>query len=54
MTRKTGLVGVREGDNVIEKNDYNGNQLIGKRTYYFGIDPGYDICYGTYIYRFEH
>ena len=48
------LVVVREGENVIEENEYVGNQLIKKRTYYFGIDPGYDICYGNYIYHYQY
>lgn len=48
------LVRVHEGENIIEENLYRRNQLIERRTYYFGGDPGYDICYGNYIYRFEY
>jgi len=30
------------------------NKLIEKRTYYFGIYPGFDVCHGNYIYRYEY
>ncbi len=45
---------VIEDDNVLEENFYEGNKLIEKRTYYFGIDPGFDICYGNYIYKYDY
>lgn len=48
------LIQIREGENIIEENDYNDKKLIEKREYYFGIDPGFFICYGNYIYRYEY
>ncbi|WP_439489660.1 hypothetical protein [Algoriphagus sp.] len=48
------LIQIRDRENIIEENDYNGKKLIERRTYYFGIDPGFDICYGNYIYRYEY
>lgn len=48
------LIQIRDGENIIEENDYIDNKLIEKRTYYFGIDPWYDICYGNYVYRYEY
>ncbi|MGJ3233589.1 hypothetical protein [Marivirga sp.] len=48
------LIQVKDGDNIIEENDYVGYKLVEKRTYYFGIDPGYDICYGNYVFRYKY
>ncbi|TYA92202.1 hypothetical protein [Seonamhaeicola marinus] len=48
------LTEVLDRENTIEEYDYVNGKLTEKRTYYFGIDPGYDICYGNYIYRFEY
>ncbi len=48
------LVQIKDGENIIEENDYIDNKLIEKRTYYFGIDPGYDICNGNYIIRYKY
>lgn len=48
------LVKIIEAGNIIEENDYFENRLIEKRTYYFGIDPGFDVCYGNYIYKYEY
>lgn len=48
------LIQIRDGENVIEENDYINNKLIEKRTFYFGIDPGFDVCYGNYIYRYKY
>lgn len=48
------LIKIQDGDNVIEENDYNDKKLIEKRTYYFGIDPGFDVCYGNYIYKYKY
>ncbi len=48
------LVQIQDGENIIEENDYIDKKLIEKRTYYFGIDPGFDVCYGNYIYRYEY
>lgn len=48
------LIQVKDGDNIIEENDYVGNKLVEKRTYYFGIDPGYDICYGNYVFKYKY
>jgi hypothetical protein len=48
------VIQIRDGKNVIEENDYIDNKLIEKRTYYYGIDPGFDVCYGNYIYRYKY
>lgn len=48
------LVIIRDGENIIEENKYAENKLLEKRTNYFGIDPGFDVCYGNYIYKFEY
>lgn len=47
------LVTILDGEDIIEENIYEENKLKEKRTFYFGIDPGFDICYGNYIYRYE-
>jgi len=51
---KNRLIKINEDGNIIEENDYIENKLTEKRTYYFGIDPGFDVCYGNYIYRYEY
>jgi len=43
-----------EDGNIVEENIYNGNKLMEKRTYYFGIDPGFYFCRGNFIYRYEY
>jgi len=48
------LVQIRDGENIIEENDYIDKKLIEKREYYFGIDPGYFACNGNYIYRYKY
>lgn len=48
------LIQIQDGENIIEENEYIDKKLIEKRTYYFGIDPGFDVCYGNYIYRYEY
>ena len=48
------LDSIIEDGNVIEENFYEGNKLFEKRIYYFGIDPGFDICYGNYIYKYDY
>jgi hypothetical protein len=48
------LIDIRDGGNIIEDNEYTDDKLIEKRTYYFGIDPGFDICYGNYLYQYEY
>ncbi len=48
------LIQIQDGENIIEENDYIDRKLIEKRTYYFGIDPGFYACYGNYIYRYEY
>jgi len=45
---------ITENDKAIEENKYVGNRLVEKRTFYFGIDPGFDVCYGNYLYRYEY
>ena len=48
------LIQIQDGEKVIEENDYVNNKLMEKRIYYFGIDPGFDVCYGNYIYRYKY
>ncbi len=48
------LIKIQDGENIIEENDFLDKRLIEKRTYYFGTDPGSDVCYGNYIYRYEY
>ncbi|MCB0632701.1 MAG: hypothetical protein R2824_20790 [Saprospiraceae bacterium] len=48
------LLAIHDRGNTIEENEYLNYKLIEKRTYYFGIDPGFDVCYGNYIYRYEY
>ncbi|HJZ39146.1 MAG TPA: hypothetical protein VJ203_02135 [Bacteroidales bacterium] len=48
------LTRITEGEHTIEVNTYLGNKLTEKKTYYFGIDPGFDVCYGNYIYKYEY
>ncbi len=48
------LVIIRDGGNIIEENKYAENNLLEKRTNYFGIDPGFEVCGGNYIYKFEY
>lgn len=48
------LIKIQDGDNIIEENYYINKKLIEKRTYYFGIDPGFGVCYGNYIYKYEY
>ena len=45
---------IRDGENIIEENDYIDNNLTEKRTYYFGVDPGYYVCYGNYLYKYNY
>lgn len=51
---KNRLIRITERQNILEENTYDGNKLLEKRTYYFGIDPGYYPCYGNYIYTYEY
>ena len=39
---------------LIEENIYSGNRLMEKRTYYFGIDPGFYPGYGNYVYKYVY
>jgi YD repeat-containing protein len=48
------LTTIHDRENIIEENDYIEKRLIEKRTYYFGMDPGFDVCFGNYIYRYEY
>lgn len=48
------LIRIREGENIIEENDYIGNRLIEKRTYYFGMDPGFFICGGNFVQKYKY
>ena len=48
------LIQIRDGENIIEENDYIDKKLIEKREYYFGIDPGFFACNGNYIYKYEY
>jgi hypothetical protein len=48
------LVKTIEAGNVIEQNIYDGNKLLEKRIYYFGIDPGFSACNGNFIYKYDY
>jgi hypothetical protein len=48
------LTSIAEDGNIIEEDIYSGNRLIEKRTFYFGIDPGFSPCSGNFIYRYEY
>jgi hypothetical protein len=51
---KNRLTKIQDGENTIEEYDYIDKRLIEKRTYYFGIDPGFFSCNGNYIYKYEY
>lgn len=51
---KNRLVQIKDGENTIEENDYDTNKLMEKRTFYFGIDPGFDVCFGNYMYKYRY
>lgn len=44
----------KKDGNVIERNFYEQGKLMEKHTFYFGIDPGFSICYGNVIYRYSY
>ncbi len=48
------LLQIEDRGNIVEENKYIDDKLIEKRTYYFGIDPGYYPCYGNYIYKYKY
>ncbi|MFY9151944.1 MAG: hypothetical protein WAO52_08020 [Prolixibacteraceae bacterium] len=48
------LISIVDGENILEENFYEGAKLIEKKTWYFGIDPGFDVCSGNYIYKYEY
>lgn len=48
------LIKVQKDDNIIEENKYFFNKLVEKKTYYFGIDPGFYPCRGNYVYGYEY
>lgn len=48
------LVKVKDGNETIEENIFDNNNLIEKRKFYFGIDPGFDVCFGNYIYKYQY
>lgn len=48
------LISIVDDGNTIEEYFYEDEKLIEKRTHYFGIDPGFDVCYGNYIYKYEY
>ncbi len=48
------LLAITDRGNIVEENRYERNRLTEKKIYYFGIDPGYDVCHGNYIYRYEY
>ena len=51
---KNRLVKIIENGEIVEENTYRDSQLIEKRTYYFGIDPGFSPCLGNYIYKYAY
>lgn len=48
------LTKIFDGEHLIEENIYQDNRLIAKRTYYFGIDPGFSACNGNFIYKYAY
>jgi YD repeat-containing protein len=48
------LLKVKEGNNVIEEYTYSGDRLLTKKIWYFGIDPGYYMCSGNLVYKYEY
>ena len=48
------LIKIIEDGNVIEQNIYDGSKLREKRIYYFGIDPGFSVCNGNFIYKYQY
>lgn len=48
------LIQIRDNENIIEENDYDGKKLTEKREYYFGIDPCYSPCCGNFIYKYKY
>jgi hypothetical protein len=53
-TKEGYLEEIVEDGNTVEKNYYESDKLIEKRTWYFGIDPGFSICSGNLIYKYEY
>jgi len=51
---KSRLVQIKDGENIIEERDYDNDRLVEKRTFYFGIDPGFDVCLGNYMYQYQY
>ncbi len=45
---------VTEDGNTVVKNFYEDNKLMEKHTWYFGIDPGFSLCNGNLIYKYEY
>jgi len=48
------VIKIIEDENFVEESFYDGNKLMEKRTYYFGIDPGFYFCNGNFIYKYEY
>ncbi len=45
---------ISDNDKVIEKNFYEMGKLTEKHTFYYGIDPGFSLCGGNFIYKYEY
>lgn len=48
------LESIIEDREVIEEYIYEGNRLVRKNEWYYGIDPGYSSCNGNYITLYEY
>lgn len=45
---------ILDQNSIIEENLYLGSELLEKKIYYHGIDPGYFMCNGNYVYKFSY
>lgn len=48
------LINITSEGNTVEEYIYMENRLMEKKTFYYGIDPGFDPCYGNYLYKYEY
>jgi hypothetical protein len=48
------LTSIIDNENTVEENFYSGNKLMEKKTYYYGIDPGFSPCLGNYTFTYEY
>jgi hypothetical protein len=48
------LVIKKENGKIVERNIYKANLLLKKWTYYFGIDPCFDLCCSQYLTKYDY